>query len=169
MAQPTGLSMISPGSLTWNITGNGADQSTVTRCRLDQQLTVDDSTGTGAGWHITVSATTFSGARHALPGTGVVAFTGSVASLASSAPSATCDGTCVPPADATTYPVSITTAASAPPVYTVYDTPPGTGEGELTLGGSDATHPIGWGSRCLALVYSGVYTSALTITMVSGP
>ena len=93
---------------------------------------------------ITVSATTFSGAGHALPDTGAVAFTGSVSSLASTAPSATCVGSCVLPADATTYPVSITTAASAPPVYTVYDTPAGTGEGELTLGGSDAAHPIGW-------------------------
>ena len=124
MAQPTGVSMISPGSLTWDVTGNGADQSTVNPAPADQQLTVDDSTGTGAGWHITVSATTFSGAGHALPNTGAVTFTGSVTSLASTAPSATCDGPCVLPADATTYPVSITSAASAPPVYTVYDTPP---------------------------------------------
>jgi alpha-tubulin suppressor-like RCC1 family protein len=168
IAQPTGLSLISPTSLAWNITGNGADQSVVDPAPADQRLTVD-STATGADWHITVSATPFSGAGHALPGTGVISFTGSTTSLTSSAPSATCDGPCVLPANTMTYPVSISTAASAPPVYLVYDASAGTGEGQLTLGGSSTAHPIGWWVQVPASVYSGVYTTTLTLTAVSGP
>ncbi len=129
-----------------------------------------DATGTGAGWHITVSASTFTNGTHTLPNPGALIFTGSLASQsATTAPTATCSGSCTLPTDTTTYPVPLTTAASSPTPYTVYDTAAGTGKNSMTLGGSTAANPIGWWIPVPASAFSGSYTSTLIITIVSGP
>ena len=164
------LQLTSPTSLTWAATGSGLNQSTVDGNSGDQQLTATDNTATGAGWHITVSATTFTTGPKSLPSTGAVAFTGSVSSsLASTAPTATCVGSCTLPTDTTTYPVAITTAASSPTAYTVYDTAASTGQGVMTIGGSSAANPIGWWVQVPAATYAGVYTSTVTLQAISGP
>jgi hypothetical protein len=169
--EPVGpLTLTSPTSLTWAITGSGNNQSVVDAVPADQQLTVADNTGTGAGWHVTVSATTFTGGARTLPNPGAVAFTGSITSaLASTAPTATCVGSCTLPTDTTTYPVAITTAASSPLIYTIYDTSAATGLGVMTIGGSSAANPIGWWLQAPASAYATSYTSTLTIQIVSGP
>jgi len=136
----------------------------------DQQLTATDNTATGAGWHITVSATTFTTGPRSLPNTGAVDFTGSVSSsVAGTAPTATCVGTCTLPTDTSTYPVVMTTAVSSPTAYTVYDTAASTGEGVMTIGGSTAANPIGWWVQVPAATYAGLYTSTVTLQVVSGP
>jgi hypothetical protein len=135
----------------------------------DQQLTVNNSAGTGSGWNVTVSATTFSSGPHTLPDTGRLEFNGSTSSLTGAAPSAACVGSCVLPADTTTYPVTIDTAASSPDAFTIYDASAGTGTGVVALGGPSATHPIGWWIQVPASAYAGSYTSTLTLTLVSGP
>ena len=71
------LQLTSPSSLTWAATQTGLDQYAVDGNSPDQQLTVNDTTGTGAGWHITVSATTFTTGTHTLPDTGRLSVTGS--------------------------------------------------------------------------------------------
>src|SRR5215469_1872978 len=53
------LTLTSPTSLTWTSTLNGLDQSLVDTVAGDQQYTVNDASGSGAGWHVTASATTF--------------------------------------------------------------------------------------------------------------
>ncbi|HEY1621832.1 MAG TPA: hypothetical protein VGG25_29705, partial [Streptosporangiaceae bacterium] len=53
------LTLTSPSSLSWTGTLTGLDQSLVDTTAADQQYTVNDATGTGAGWHVTISATTF--------------------------------------------------------------------------------------------------------------
>jgi alpha-tubulin suppressor-like RCC1 family protein len=169
--EPIGfLQLTSPASLTWAVTGTGLNRSVVDGNSGDQQLTATDNTATGAGWHITVSATTFTTGPKSLPNAGAVDFTGSVSSsLASTAPSATCVGSCTLPTDTTTYPVVMATAVSSPSVYTVYDTAAGTGEGVMIIGGSAAANPIGWWVQVPASTSAGSYTSTVTLQVVSGP
>jgi alpha-tubulin suppressor-like RCC1 family protein len=164
------LSLTSPSSLTWNVTGSGGNQSALDAISGDQQLTATDNTGTGAGWNITISATTFTNGTHALPNSAVLIFTGSTSSPASTnAPTATCVSSCTLPTDTTTYPVAITTAASSPTIYKIYDTSISTGGGVITIGGSAAANPIGWWVQVPASVYTGSYTSTVTLSVVSGP
>jgi len=164
------LSLTSPTSLTWSVTGSGGNQSAVDAVSGDQQLTATDNTGTGAGWNITISATTFTNGTHTLPNSAVLIFSGSTSSPASTtAPTATCVTSCTLPTDTTTYPVAITTAASSPTIYKIYDTATSTGGGAITIGGSAAANPIGWWVQVPASVYTGSYTSTVTLAVVSGP
>ncbi len=169
--EPVGsLTMTSPSSLTWSVTGSGSNQSAVDAVAGDQQLTATDNTGSGAGWHVTMSATTFTAGPKSLPNTGTVHFNGSLISpLASTAPSATCVTSCTLPTDTTTYPVAITTAVSAPTAVTIYDTAAATGMGVMTLGGSTAANPIGWWVNVPASVFTGTYTSTVTLSILTGP
>jgi hypothetical protein len=160
--------LTSPGSLSWADTLNGNNQSAVDTVPADQQLTVDDTTG--AGWHIAVSATTFTSGTDTLPDSGTFVFTGSIsAATASSAPSSSCLTTCTLPGDTVTYPVAITTAPSSPPAATIYDTPAGSGEDAIILGGHSAADPIGWWINVPANALIGTYTSTVTLTITSGP
>lgn len=106
---------------------------------------------------------------HALPNTGAVDLTGSISSIASTAPSAICVGCCTPPTDTTTYPVVINTANSSPPAFTIYGTSAATGKGVVIIGGSSAAHPIGWWIQVPAATRAGSYTSSVTLDVVSGP
>jgi len=117
----------------------GTNQSVVDVVGADQQYTVNDATGSGAGWHVTVAATTFTNGTHTLPDTGTFVTTGSTTSIsATAAPTATCAAgtTCTLPTNSTTYPVGITTAATAPTAVTIYDTAAATGVGQVVIGGS---------------------------------
>lgn len=164
------LTLTAPGSLGWAVTLTGLDQAIADAVSGDQQLTVNDATATGAGWHVTVSATTFTNGAHTLPNTGTFVATGSVTSVAaSSAPSTACVTSCTPPADSTTYPVAITTAASSPPATVVYDDPAGSGLNAATLGGHGAANPIGWWVNVPADATAGGYTSTVTVAVVAGP
>jgi len=164
------LTLTSPASLTWTGTLTGTDQSLVDVVSGDQQYTVDDATGTGAGWHVTTSATTFTNGSHTLPNAGTLVTTGSVTSVtATTAPTATCTGTCTLPTNSTTYPVAITTAASSPTPVTIYDTAAATGLGQIVIGGSTQANPVGWWVNVPASAVAGSYTSTLTMAIVSGP
>ena len=164
------LTLTSPSSLTWSETLNGLDQSVVDTTAGDKQYTVNDATGTGAGWHVTMSATTFTNSSHTLSDTGTLSTNGSVSSISgTSAPTATCSATCTLPTDTTTYPVAITTAASSPTPATIYDTSAATGLGQIVIGGSTAANPVGWWLQIPASVYSGTYTSTVTLEVISGP
>lgn len=164
------LSLTSPGSLTWGATLNGTNQNIVDAVQADQQFTVNDATGTGTGWHITLSATTFTSGVNTLSNTGTFVFNGNASSVAASvAPSATCSASCVPPVNTATYPVAITTASSAPPVSTVYDVSAGSGLGPVILGGASPANPVGWWVEVPANARAGTYTSTVTVAVVSGP
>ena len=91
--------------------------------------------------------------------------------MATTAPTATCVATCTLPVDtAVTYPVNIITAASSPTPYKVYDATLSTGDGgAMTIGVSTDANPIGWWVQVPAGAYAGVYTSTVTLEMVSGP
>lgn len=164
------LTLTSPASLTWATTLNGLNQSLVDTTAADQQYTVNDATGSGAGWHVTTSATTFTDGTHNLPNSGTFSTNGSTSSVsATTAPTATCTGTCTLPTNSTTYPVAITTAASTPTAVTIYDTAAGTGLGQVVIGGSTAANPVGWWANIPASTVAGTYTSTITMEVISGP
>jgi hypothetical protein len=163
------LTLTSPDTLTWSAVDTGFPQDAVDAVPADQQLTVDDGTGSAAGWHITVAATTFTSGAHTMPDTGIISVTGSVTSLTGATPSAACTGSCVLPTDTITYPVLVNTAASSPPATTIYSASAGTGTGTITLGGSGAAHPLGWWISIPPTAYRGSYSSTLTLAVVSGP
>jgi hypothetical protein len=164
------LNLTSPTSLAWAATLNGSNQGVVDTVAANQQFNVNDQSGSGAGWHITVSATTFTTGTHTLPSTGTFVLTGSVSSVtAAAAPTAACNSSCILPTNTTTYPVAITTAASSPTPATVYDVSAGTGIGPVTLGGSTAANPVGWWTNVPANARAGSYTSTVTVAVVSGP
>jgi WxL domain surface cell wall-binding len=166
------LTLTSPSSLTWADTLNGLNQSVYDLVSGDEQYTVNDATGTGAGWHVTMSATTFTNSSHTLPDTGALVTTGSITSIsATTAPTATCSATCTLPTDNTTYPVVMNTGSS-PSTYTIYDTAASSGLGQVVIGGSTAADPVGWWLNIPADVYvpsSGGYTSTVTLAVVSAP
>ncbi len=164
------LTLTSPSSQTWSETLNGLDQSLVDTVAGDQQYTVNDATGTGAGWHVAMSATTFTNSSHILPNTGTLSTNGSVSSIAgTSAPTATCSATCTLPTNTTTYPVAITTAPTSPTPSVIYDTSAATGLGQVVIGGSAAADPAGWWLQVPASVYTGSYVSTVTLEVISGP
>jgi hypothetical protein len=163
------LSVTSPASLTWASTLNGSNQSVADAVAGDQQLTVSDQTLTGAGWDVTISATTFTNGTHTLPNTGTFVLTGSVSSItASGAPSLACVVSCTPPTNAVTYPIAITTASSPSPV-SVYEAAVGSGLGAILLGGHSATDPFGWWVQVPGNARVGAYTSTVTVEIASGP
>jgi hypothetical protein len=161
------LTLTSPSSLTWTGTLTGLDQSLVDTTSSDQQYTVNDATGSGAGWHVTTGATQFTNGTHTFPNTGTFSTTGSVTSAtATTAPTATCTATCSLPTNTTTYPVAITTGATP---ATIYDTAINTGMGQIVIGGSTQANPVGWWVNVPASAISGSYTSTITMQITSGP
>jgi hypothetical protein len=194
------LTMTAPDALTWAGTLAGVAQDLVDAngpgspaggANGDEGYAVDDATGSGAGWNVTVSATTFTNtvAGTTLPDTGTFSTNGSttaastVGSLttgptATTRPDATCTvaaGDCTLPNDtAVTYPVAITTAATAPTAVTIYNagiTPP-SGLGSVTIGTFGAvvaTNPVGWWVHVPGNAAAGSYTSTITISIVTGP
>jgi hypothetical protein len=162
------LTLTAPAALGWSATLTGTNQSVVDVTPGDQQYTVNDATGTR--WHITTSATTFTNGTHTLPNTGMFVSNGSTSSVTgTTAPSATCTGTCTLPTDSTTYPVAITTAASSPTPVTIYDTAASSGLGQVVIGGSAAANPIGWWVNLPSSASAGSYTSTITMSIVSAP
>lgn len=164
------LTLTSPSSLTWTGTLTGIDQSIVDTISGDQQYTVNDATGSGAGWHVTTSATTFTNGSHTFPDTGTFVTNGSATSItATTAPTATCTATCTLPSNSTTYPVAVTTAASSPTPVTIYDTAAASGMGQIVIGGSTQPNPVGWWVNVPASASAGAYTSTITMAVISGP
>jgi hypothetical protein len=164
------LNLTSPTALAWSTTSTGLDQQVVDPTTAHQSYLVNDATGSGAGWHVTVSATTFTTGTVTLPNTGTFVTTGSVTSeAATTAPTAACSAssTCTLPTDTTTYPVAITTAPSAPVAVTIYDTSAATGLGSITIG--IGALPVGWWVNVPANTKIGTYTSTISLTLISGP
>jgi hypothetical protein len=158
------LSLTSPGALGWSATLSGTGQSAVDGTAAHQKFSVDDETATGAGWHITVSASTFTAGARTLPNSGTFVLTGSLTSpAATTGPAAACVSSCTPPVSTASYPVAITTAASSPPAATVYDTGAASGLGPVAIS------PVGWWVNILASALAGSYTSTVTVNLISGP
>jgi hypothetical protein len=164
------LTLTSPAALGWATTATGLDQQLVDPTPAHQSYVVNDASGVAAGWHVTVSATTFTSGALTLANAGTFVTTGSItAETATTAPTAACasGSTCTLPADSTTYPVAITTAASAPVPVNIYSTGVNTGIGSITIG--IGANPVGWWVNLPARTLAGIYTSTVTLQIIAGP
>jgi WxL domain surface cell wall-binding len=164
------LSLTSPDALSWSATLNGANQTVPDASPAHETFQVTDATGSGAGWHVAVSATQFVNGTSALPDTGTMTVTGSTGSVsAATAPTASCatGSTCTLPTDTTAYPVAIATAASSPSPVTVYDASADTGMGTVEVGATG--NPVGWWLTLPANASSGTYTSTVMFELISAP
>lgn len=173
------LSLTSPDTLTWGATLSGVDVQLVDTVTADETYVVNDATGNGAGWHVTVSATTFtkpSGATPAatLADTGTFSTNGSITSQAATGyPTAACStgASCVLPTHTTsptTFPVAITTAAATPTASVIYDANATTGEGSINIGAPGAA-PVGWWLNVPSSTPAGAYTSTILMAVISAP
>jgi hypothetical protein len=165
------LTLLSPTALTWAATDTGVNQSLVDVTTAHQSYIVDDATGSGAGWNVTVSATTFTNGTVSLPLAGTFSTNGSITSaVLTTAPTGACTTgvTCTVPTNTTTYPVAITCAATTPTAYKVYDTSAATGLGSITVGLPGAA-PVGWWVAVPANAVPATYTSTVTLEVLSAP
>jgi hypothetical protein len=140
-----GISLSNPATASISATLDGTDQN-VTYAPL---LGVTDARGTGAGWNVTVAATTFSdGAGHTLaPGTitGVV----SACQAGNSCTAATSSGI--------TYPLTVSSTASK-----VFNAALNTGLGKINVTPTFSVAVPG-------NAYAGTYTSTVTLAATTGP
>ena len=140
----SGISMALPSGPSLSDTLDGTDQ-TVSWSAL---LGVVDARGTGAGWNLTMSATTFDdGSGHTLaPGT-------------VSGVSASCHGgnSCTAASNSITYPLTLSGTAAK-----FFNAATNSGMGKVNVTPSvDVAIP--------GNAYAGTYTSTVTLAAVSGP
>jgi hypothetical protein len=165
------LSLTAPGALGWTAADTGLDLNLVDTGHTTYG--VNDATGSGAGWHVTTSATTFTNSAttpaSTLPSTSFTTNGSTTSTTSTTGPGAVCatGATCLPPTNKLTgYPYTITTAAS-PTAVTVWDANALSGLGSITIGTSGA--PVGWWLNVPASTVAGSYTSTITMNIISGP
>jgi hypothetical protein len=159
----TGTATISAGSLgfvstppnvSFSATLNGLDQTVTSTQALD----VGDATGSGTGWNLTATSTTFS------TGGGTPKLLSTSATSLTSAPANACDAsaTCTLATNGITYPYVLPAGASAPTATKLFNAAANTGLGNQTVTPS-------WKLSVPASTFAGTYTSTWTISLVSGP
>jgi hypothetical protein len=174
------LGLTPPFSLGWGGNVTGVDQAIAdtTGGGADETYVVNDSTGAGAGWHVTASATPFTTATATpavLADAGTFQTNGSVTDETDiTSPTAACSAltACTVPTNGTTYPVDITTIAGTPPagdIFTIYAAAAGTGLGSIVIGGSTTANPVGWWLNVPANTLAGTYTSTITLSIIDAP
>ena len=145
------LSLSHGATATISDTLDGTDQT----ANYTLPLTINDLRGSGAGWNLTMTSTSFNdGAGHTLATT--------ASSLASSTSACTGGGTCTNPTNSITYPLTVPAAASAPAAVKVFNAAATSGMGRFIVTPSINVSIPG-------NTYAGAYTSTLTIAAVSGP
>jgi hypothetical protein len=171
----TGTATLSAGTLgitigdtlTWGPTAlTGTKTYLVDANTDDQTFDVDDPTGSGAGWHVTASATAFSCSTGACSGDDLGAFTinGSTSDESSlSGPGIACaadasDCTAGVSSGSVTYPKTIATSST-----TILDVNASTGLGD------NAISNVGWWLLIPSTAVPGTYTSNIVVGVSSGP
>jgi hypothetical protein len=119
-------------------------------------MTINDATGSGAGWNVTITSTTFT------TGGGTPHLLSTSASTATAVSSACASGTCTNPTNAIGYPLGVPAAATAPTAVKLFNAAANTGMGKFTI-----TPTVG--VSIPANTYAGTYTSTVTVAVVSGP
>jgi len=156
LAQPAAL--LAAGSLTetssghpsFSITLNGTNQ---TKTSTALTLSVGDTRGSGAGWNVTITSTTFTTGSKSLS-TAATTVTG----VALNCPG----GGCTNPTNAVSYPLTVPAGTVAPAAVKLYDAALHTGLGTFTLTPT-------FSMALPANTYAGSYSSTVTFSVVSGP
>ncbi len=147
------LSFPAPANLTFPpVTLDGTNKTT----SQSQAMSVNDARGTGVGWNVTATSTTFTSGGNSLP---------TSATTVAGAPSTACSGgaTCVAAAPAgITYPYTLPAAAVAPIATKLFNASANTGLGSQTFTPS-------WTLNVPASALAGTYTSTWTFSIISGP
>jgi hypothetical protein len=155
-----GVSVTPPTTVGFTATLSGADQTV----NANQLLDIIDGGDTGAGWTVTLSATTFKTAGSlALPATSL---TDGVAGGANGVgPTGACDSsalTCTLAQSSMVYPVSVTTADTAPTAVQIQSANAGTGSGNQTW--THSMHLFLPGTT-----RAGTYNSTWTYSVTAAP
>lgn len=131
----------------------GANQTVTAPLAFD----IGDATGSGAGWNVTATSTTFTSTTHTLPTT---------ATTVPVAPTPTCDaaGSCTLATTNVTYPYSLPAAATAPTATKLFNAAANTGMGSQTV---TPTWSLAIPSNTIASATA--YTSTWTFSLVSAP
>jgi len=160
-ANVTATATVSAGSLTLSTSAtpsvsatlNGTDQTP----SYTLPMTVADNTGSGSGWNVTITSTTFTtggGSPHLL----------STTASDATGVSATCAGgtTCTDPTNSIGYPLGVPAGATAPAAVKLFDAAANSGMGSFTV---TPTVTV----AIPANTFAGTYTSTVTVAVVSGP
>jgi hypothetical protein len=119
-------------------------------------MTIQDTRGTGVGWNLTVTSTTFTtgGGTPNLLSTSASSLTGVTSSCTS--------GTCTNPSNSVGYPLTVPAAGTAPTAVKFFNSTANNGMGKFTI-----TPTIG--VTVPQNAFAGSYTSTVTVAVVTGP
>src|SRR4051812_17414196 len=115
-------------------------------------ITITDPRGTGAGWNVTLTSTTFT--------TGGQSLSTSASSVTSVTSACGASSTCTNATNAIAFPVTVPAAATAPAAVKIFNAALNTGMGLLTV---TPTVQV----AVPANVFAGSYTSTLTLAVVT--
>jgi hypothetical protein len=140
-----------PPAVGFSATLNGTDQTPTDAQALD----IGDATGSGAGWNITATSTTFTAGAHTLSTT---------ATTVTSTPTVACDAitTCTLATNSIGYPYTLPAAGTAPTATKLFNAASNTGMGNQTVTPT-------WKLAVPASTYAGTYTSTWTLSLASAP
>jgi WxL domain surface cell wall-binding len=142
-----------PPNVTFpNTTLNGQLQT----LSAEQPIEVGDATGSGSGWNITATSTTFTTGSHTLS---------TSATTIASAPLVACGALatgCVTATTTVSYPYSLPAGSTAPTATKMFNASANTGMGNQVVTPT-------WKLAIPPSTYAGTYTSTWTISLVSGP
>jgi hypothetical protein len=145
------LSMGTPTDPTFTlVTLDGTDKTTTAISVID----VKDLTGTGAGWNLQVTSTTFTSTvgSHALANT-----TTTITGVTDG-----CDATCTDPTNVIGYAVNVPADTAAPTAVKFFSAEANTGMGDFTI---TPTFQM----AIPADTFAGTYESTITVSIVSAP
>jgi hypothetical protein len=153
------LTIAAPTTVHFAATLNGLDQTV----NATQAIDVLDNRGSGAGWNVTLSATTFTDdatPAHTLATDSISDGTTGV----SGGPTSECDSgvTCTTASNTVEYPVAITTAETDPTAVNILSADADTG-----LGGQTWTHTMHL--KVPGNAVAGTYSSTWTYSVTTGP
>jgi len=142
-------------SITFPATAlNGTNQSVTAPLAFD----IGDATGSGSGWNVTATSTTFTSTTHTLPTT---------STTIQSAPTAACDTGatgCAPATTTVSYPYTLPAATTAPTATKLFNASASTGMGDQAF-----TPTWTLAIPANAVASATAYTSTWTFSLVSGP
>jgi hypothetical protein len=151
-------SIITGGSLTEtnsapiinNATLDGLDQTLT----ITMPIVISDTTGSGDGWNVTITSTTFT--------TGTRSLANNATTVTAISAGCHTNSTCILPKNAIKYPLIIPADATAPGAVKLFNAASNTGMGQIDL------TPI-FAVALPANVYAGSYSSTITIAVVDAP
>jgi sugar lactone lactonase YvrE len=144
------LSETIQNSPSGSITINGQDQSAVTSLGI---LTTDTS-GSNNGWNMTITSTTFSSSGGKTLSTTATTLT----SVGTS-----CQTSCIIPVNNVVYPLTVPAAGASPPTpVKAFNAATNTGEGNTLV-------TFNLSTSLPDNIFTSIYTSTITIAIVSGP